>query len=129
MNEELAFKKRAAAIKLAKEHKPFDVTLGGEFLPVYMETLTEDLKQLGRDNRRLAKELDNKAKLDEVAPYSITLDGESETISKLMRRYSTRITKSCNLLYDATYIDFEELEEESVDAILEEGEEDDYADD
>jgi Txe/YoeB family toxin of Txe-Axe toxin-antitoxin module len=95
MSEELVIKKRAAAIKLAKELQPFEMNLGAEFLPVYMETLTEDLKQLGRDNRRLAKELDVIAKKLQGDLFSISIDGEGETITKLMRRYSTRITKSC----------------------------------
>ena len=129
MSEELVVKKRAAAIKLAKELKPYDMNLGAEFLPVYMETLTEDLKQMSRDNRRLAKELDVIAKNIQDRLFTISIDGEGETITKLMRRFSTRVTKACDLLYNATYIDFEEHEEGEVDAILEEGEEDDDSDD
>lgn len=123
--DELAFKKRAAAIKLAKELKPYDLDLGYEFLPVYMETLTEDMKQVGRDNRKLAKAIDTIAKELEKELFTVSIDGESEVISKLMRRYSTRITKACDLLYEATYIDFDEHEEDTVEKILSDGEEDD----
>jgi hypothetical protein len=127
MAEEIVVKKRAAAIKLAKELKPFEIDLGEEFLAVYMETLTEDMKQIGRDNRRLAKELDVIAK-DRGVALLLTIDGESEPITKLLRRHSTRITKGCDLLYNATYIDFVQHEEDEVDKILEEGEEDDTDD-
>jgi predicted CopG family antitoxin len=101
-----------------------------------METLTEDMKQISRDNRRLAKQLDvyskllkEKSETEHLAPFILDLDGEGEVITKLMRRYSTRITKGCDLLYNATYIDFHEHEEDEIDKILEEGEEDDSDDD
>jgi hypothetical protein len=128
MSEEIAVKKRAAAIKLAKELKPYDMGLGDEFLPVYMETLTEDMKQVSRDNRRLAKEIDLIARARQEELFAMEIDGEKEVISKLLRRGCTRITKGCDLLYNATYIDFEQHEEDEIDRILEEGEEDDSDD-
>jgi len=126
--EELLTKKRAAAIKLAKELKPFDMELGDELLPIYMETLTEDMKQVARDNRRLAKELDMIAKavrFEDGQLFTIIIDGEVEVISKLMRRHSTRISKACGLLYETAYIDFGAHEEAKVEDILKGDEEDD----
>jgi Txe/YoeB family toxin of Txe-Axe toxin-antitoxin module len=126
MNEdELTVRKRSAAIKLAKELKPYDMDLGMDFLPIYIETMTEDMKQIGRDNRRLAKELDLIAKNITGNLFTIPLDGESEVITKLMRRYSTRINKSCTLLYEIAYLDFDAHEEAKVEAHLEEDEDDD----
>jgi len=127
-DEEFVVKKRSAAIKLAKELKPFDMELGMELLPIYIETLTEDMKQIARDNRRLAKELDVIAKVLEKPLFSLTLDGEHEIITKLMRRHSTRINKGCGLLYETAYIDFEAHEEAKVDVILNEDETDDSDD-
>ena len=125
LDDELVIKKRAAAIKLAKELQPYDVSLGPDFLPVYMEILTEDMKQIGRDNRKLAKDLDEVADTLGNPRFAVTIDGEVEIITKLMRRYSTRITKACDLLYNGAYIDFEQHEEDEVDRILEEGDDDD----
>lgn len=125
-DEEYASRRRSASIKLAKELKPFDLDLGYESLPAYMETLTEDVKQYARDIRRLAKELDLTSKRHAVEPYTVIIDEESAVISALLRRYSSRINKSCVLLYETAYIDFQAHAESKLDAILEE---DDATDD
>lgn len=127
--DEVVLKKRSAAIKLAKELKPFDIELGFEFLAVYIETLTEDMKQIARDNRRLAKEIDKLSKATSGAIFKFEVDEEDENISKLMRRFSTRINKSCGLLYETAYLDFEAYEQQKADEILAEDEDDDDSDD
>jgi Txe/YoeB family toxin of Txe-Axe toxin-antitoxin module len=127
--EDLVVKKRGAAIKLAKELKPFDLELGYEFLAVYIETITEDMKQIARDNRRLAKEIDVMGNGLTGKPFTIVVDEEPENISKLMRRFSTRINKSCGLIYETAYLDFEIYEAAKAEAILAEDEEDDDTDD
>ncbi len=108
-DEEITMK-RAAAIKLAKELKPYDTKLGQEFDTVYAEILTEDMKQLARETKKLAKVIDDYCKklaADDltVDPLTAEIGGESERVTKLMRRYSSQIITMCDLLYQAVYLD------------------------
>jgi ribosomal protein S6 len=125
--EEIVIQKRQAAIKLAKNLEPFNPKLGQEFDAVYIETLTEEIKQLAREIKKLAKVV---ALLDteETGFLSIKVDGEEERVTKLMRRYTTRIQKMADLIYETAYIDFEGLEQDEIREMMkvdEEGDEDD----
>ena len=125
--EAVVIQKRQAAIKLAKNLEPFNHALGQEFDAVYVETLTEDIKQLARDMKKLAKVV---ALLDtkETGFLSITIDGEEERVTRLMRRYCTRIQKMADLIYEVAYMDFEGLEQSEIAKIMEvedEGDDDD----
>lgn len=124
--EEVVIQKRQATIKLAKNLEPFIPTLGEEFDAIYVETLTEDIKQLAREIKKLAKVV---ALLDtkDTGYLSITVDGEEERVTKLMRRYSTRIQKMADLIYEAAYIDFAGLEQDELKNMMkvDEEEEDD----
>jgi ribosomal protein S6 len=131
-SEEIVTQKRQAAIKLAKNLEPFNHTLGQEFDAVYVETLTEDIKQLAREMKKLAKVV---AVADQYVPslgncvglpLTVQIDGEEERVTKLMRRYCTRIQKMADLIYEVAYMDFEGLEQEEIKNIMEvEGEDDD----
>ena len=116
--EAVVIQKRQAAIKLAKNLEPFNHALGQEFDAVYVETLTEDIKQLARDMKKLAKVV---ALLDtkETGFLSITIDGEEERVTRLMRRYCTRIQKMADLIYEVAYMDFEGLEQSEIAKIME----------
>jgi ribosomal protein S6 len=127
--EELVIQKRQAAIKLAKNLEPFTHTLGQEFDAIYVETLTEDIKQLAREMKKLAKVV-TLLDTQETGFLSVNVDGEEERVTKLMRRYSTRIQKMADLIYNVAYMDFEGLEQEEIKKLMEvegegEGEEDD----
>ncbi len=112
--------KTKAAIKLAKNLESFSYKLGPEYDPVYIETLTEDIKQQAREVKKLAKV---------VAPVTahllVRVDGEDERVTKLMRRYSTRIQDMADLIYEVAHLNFEELQQQELDAMMAvEGEED-----
>ena len=112
--------KTMAAIKLAKNLESFSYKLGPEYDPVYIETLTEDIKQQAREVKKLAKV---------VAPVTahllVRVDGEDERVTKLMRRYSTRIQDMADLIYEVAHLNFEELQQQELDAMMAvEGEED-----
>jgi len=117
MGDELVVKKRSAAIKLAKDSQRYDPDLGEDFVPIYIETVSEDIKQIARDIRKFAK----------LIPREIVVevDGEEDPIAKLLRRQATRLMAGANNLYEVGFIDFEKLEEDVVDAILEDGDTDD----
>ena len=95
--DEVVIQKKQVAIKLAKNLEPFDPRLGATFDAIYVETLTEDIKQLAREIKKLAKVV---ALLDtkETGYLSVQVDGEEERVTKMMRRYSTRIQKMADLL-------------------------------
>jgi hypothetical protein len=131
--EEIVIQKRQAAIKLAKNLEPFNHTLGQEFDAVYVETLTEDIKQLAREMKKLAKVIAVEDQASQVEyqhaasnlPLKVEIDGEDERVTKLMRRYCTRIQKMADLIYEVAYMDFEGLEQEEIKQIMDEEEEDD----
>lgn len=128
--EELILQKRQAAIKLAKNLEPFDFRLGEEFDAVYVETLTEDIKQLARDMKKLASVVsawlkDHPNLMEGEKKIELTLDGETEPVTKLMRRYSTRIQKMADLIYNVAYMDFEGLAQEEIADITGDEEDDD----
>jgi hypothetical protein len=129
---EVVIQKRQAAIKLAKNLEPFNYTLGEEFDAVYVETLTEDIKQCAREIKKLATVWDHFCKqpvtaIEALSPPEVEIDGESDRVTKLMRRYSTRIQKMADLIYEVAYMDFEGMEQEQIKQIMEdeEGEDDD----
>ncbi len=129
--EESVIQKRQASIKLAKNLEPFNYTLGQEFDAIYIETLTEDIKQLAREINKLAKvvAVADAVKVDCREPYQFTpltvqVDGEEERVTKLMRRYSTRIKKMADLIYEVAFMDFERLEQEEIKNIMDEEEDD-----
>jgi hypothetical protein len=100
--EEIVIQKRQAAIKLAKNLEPFNYTLGEEFDAIYIETLTEDIKQCAREIKKLATVWDHFCKqpvtaIEALNPPEVEIDGESDRVTKLMRRYSTRITDVCRV--------------------------------
>lgn len=123
--EAIVIQKRQAAIKLAKNMEPFKPELGEEFDAVYVETLTEDIKQLAREMKKLARVV---AVADSLTPgyLSVKVDEEEERVTKLMRRYSTRIQKMADLIYEVAYMDFDAHEQEEIKKMmLIEGEGDD----
>ena len=130
--DSVTIQKRQAAIKLAKNLEPFNYTLGEDFDAVYVETLTEDIKQLAREFKKLAKVVavsDSALAVpgEDHAPLTVTVDGEEERVTKMMRRYSTRIMKMADLIYEVAYLDFAGLEQEELKGIMEvddEGEDD-----
>jgi ribosomal protein S6 len=125
-SEAVVIKKRQAAIKLAKNLEPFNHTLGEEFDAVYVETLTEEIKQLAREIKKLAKGIDlYHSEPCEDRSLTVVVDGEEERVTKLMRRYSTRIQKMADLIYEVAYIDFEGMAQQELDKIMEEDEEGD----
>ena len=122
--DKVVIQKKQTAIKLAKNMEPFNPDLGQEFDAVYVETLTEDIKQMAREIKKLAKVV---ALLDtkETGYLSVTVDGEEERVTKLMRRYCTRIQDMADLIYEAAYIDFEGLEQDQLKEMMKVDEEDD----
>ena len=46
-------------------------------------------------------------------------------MTKLLRRYCTRIQKMADLIYEVAYMDFEGLEQEEIKQIMDEEEDDD----
>jgi ferritin-like protein len=129
--EEIVIQKRQAAIKLAKNLEPFNHALGQEFDAVYVETLTEDIKQLARELKKLAKvvavyqqSVQDKW-TNEERPLKVIVDEEEEPVTKLMRRYCTRIQKMSDLIYEVAYMDFEGLEQQEIKQIMDEDEEED----
>jgi hypothetical protein len=131
-SEAVVIHTRQVAIKLAKNLEPFNADLGQEFDAVYIETLTEDIKQLAREIKKLAtviavyqQNVQNPDKWpDDKRPLVVIVDGEEERVTKLMRRYSTRMQKMADLLYEVAYIDFEEYEQENFKQIMAVDEED-----
>lgn len=133
--DEFVIQKRQASIKLAKNLEPFNHTLGQEFDAVYVETLTEDIKQLAREIKKMAKvvavrdaatvDWDANDRLTPFEPLTVVIDGEEERVTKLMRRYCTRIQKMADLIYDVAYMDFEGLEQQEIKQIMDEDEEED----
>ena len=117
MGEELVAKKRSAAIKLGKDSQPFDPDLGEDFVPVYIETVSEEIKQIARDIRKFAKLIPRE--------IVVVVDGEEDPIAKLLRRQAARLMAGANNLYEVGFIDFEKIQEDRVDAILEDGDADD----
>lgn len=132
--ESLVIQKRQAAIKLAKNLEPFNPDLGEEFDAIYVETLTEDIKQCAREIKKLAKVVavnDAATGTEEYHqrqyPLTVIVDEEEERVTKLMRRYSTRIQRMCDLIYEVAYLDFGDLAEQAIQKIMEvddEGEDD-----
>jgi len=122
--DKVVIQKKQTAIKLAKNMEPFNPDLGQEFDAVYVETLTEDIKQMAREIKKLAKVV---ALLDtkETGYLSVTVDGEEERVTKLMRRYCTRIQDMADLIYEAAYIDFEELEQDQLKEMMKVDDEED----
>jgi hypothetical protein len=130
--EALVIQKRQAAIKLAKNLEPFNPELGEEFDAVYVETLTEEIKQCAREIKKLAKVVglvDVSTRPENVLnlnlPLTVKIDDEEERVTKLMRRYSTRIQRMADLIYEVAYMDFGALAEEAVQRILEVDDEED----
>tara|TARA_R110000772_G_scaffold267971_3_gene393576 strand:+ start:16146 stop:16544 length:399 start_codon:yes stop_codon:yes gene_type:complete len=127
--DKVVIQRKQAAIKLAKNLEPFNPDLGQEFDAVYIETLTEDIKQIARELKKLAKVV---ALMDtpETGFLSVKVDDEEERVTKIMRRYCVRIQKMADLIYDAAYIDFEQVEQDQLKEMMkvdDEGEE--YDDD
>ena len=124
----MVIQRRQAAIKLAKNLEPFNPDLGSVYDAVYIETLTEDIKQLAREIKKLAKVV---ALLDtkETGFLSIKVDDEEERVTKLMRRYSTRIQKMADLIHEVAYLDFQEIEQDEIKKMMDVDEEDDDDDD
>jgi ribosomal protein S6 len=120
----VVIQKKQTAIKLAKNMEPFNPDLGQEFDAVYVETLTEDIKQMAREIKKLAKVV---ALLDtkETGYLSVTVDGEEERVTKLMRRYCTRIQDMADLIYEVAYIDFEGLEQDQLKEMMKVDDEED----
>ena len=122
--------RQQAAIKLAKNLEPFNYKLGEEYNAIYIETLTEDIKQCAREIKKLTKVV---AAADQTVsetykadlPLTVTVDGEDERVTKLMRRYSTRIQKMADLIYEVAFMDFEGLQQEELKDIMEVDEGDD----
>ena len=125
--EEIVIRKRQAAIKLAKNLEPFNVALGPEFDGIYVETLTEDIKQLAREIKKMARVIAVADGLTE-GYLSVKVDDEEERVTKLLRRYSTRIQKMADLVYEVAYLDFEELEDLQLKEMMEVDEDDDEDD-
>ena len=133
--DKVTIQKKQTAIKLAKNMEPFNPELGQEFDAVYFETLTEDIKQIAREIKKLAKvvavadqALDNEMLNNVVKPLTVIIDGEEERVTKMMRRYCTRIQDMADLIYEAAYIDFEGLEQENLKEMMkvdDDGEDDD----
>jgi len=126
----IVIQRKQAAIKLAKNLEPFNYKLGVEYDAIYIETLTEDIKQCAREIKKLTKVV---AAADQTVsetykadlPLTVTVDGEEERVTKLMRRYSTRIQKMADLIYEVTFMDFEGLQQEELKDIMEVDEGDD----
>jgi len=134
--EEIVIQKRQAAIKLAKNMEPFKPEIGEEFDAVYVETLTEEIKHLAREMKKLAKVVGmaDVATRPENAhmvtlPLTVHVDGEEERVTKLMRRYSTRIQRMADLIYDVAYLDFEGWKQDQLKEIMEDDEDDDEDED
>ena len=128
--ESVIIQKRMASIKLAKNMEPFNPDLGEEFDAVYIETLTEDIKQLAREIKKLAKVVAVRdATLgvpgDDHAPLTVMLDDEEERVTKLLRRYCTRIQKMADLIYEVAFIDYIQLQQDELHKIMEVDEDDD----
>jgi hypothetical protein len=126
--EAIVIQKRQAAIKLAKNMEPFNPDLGEEFDAVYIETLTEDIKQLAREIKKVAKVvalLDDK----ETGYLSIKIDEEEERVTKVMRRYCTRIQRMADLIYAVAYLDFDAHEQDQLKEMMEDDEDDEDEDD
>lgn len=119
--------KRQAAIKLAKNLEPFNPDLGQDYDAVYVETLTEEIKQIAREIKKIAKVV---ALLDtkETGYLSIKVDEEEERVTKLLRRYCTRIQKMADLIYEVSYVDYEQLEQDALLRIMDIDEDDDDED-
>lgn len=122
--DEVVIQRRQAAIKLAKNLEPFNPKLGAIYDAIYIETLTEDIKQLAREIKKLAKTV---ALLDtqETGFLSVKVDGEEERVTKMMRRYSSRIQTMADLIYEVAYLDFEGLEQDEIKEMMKVEEEDD----
>jgi len=112
--EEVLTQKKQLAIKLAKNMEPFDFSIGEEFDAIYVETLTEDIKQAAREIKKLAKVV---ALLDtkETGHLTVIVKGEEERVTKMMRRYSTEIQEMADLLYGVAYMDFAGLAQAELD--------------
>jgi len=118
--------KRQLAIKLAKNMEPFDHTIGEEFDAIYIETLTEDIKQDAREIKKLVKivgTIDGATSWEEwhqslKLPLTVAVDGEEERVTKLMRRYCTRIQKMADLLYEVAYMDFDGLQQADIQRLM-----------
>ncbi len=142
--EAVVIQKRQAAIKLAKNMEPFNPDLGEEFDAIYVETLTEDIKQLAREMKKLAKVIAvsdqasaamlidptkiTASQAEFYKPLMVTVDGEEERVTKLMRRYCTRIQKMSDLIYEVAFLDFEQVEQDKLKFIMEDGADDDEED-
>lgn len=126
--EEIVVQKRQTAIKLAKNLESFNPDIGEEFDAVYVETLTEDIKQLAREFKKLAKVV---AVADSLTEFhlSVKVDDEEERLTKVMRRYSTRIQKMADLIYEVVYIDFEGYKQQQLKDMMEDDEDDDEDED
>ncbi len=127
--EESVIQKRQASIKLAKNLEPFNYTLGQEFDAIYIETLTEDIKQLAREIKKLAKVVavsDSALAVpgEDHSPLMVLIDGEEERVTRVMRRYSTRIQKMADLIYEVSYLDYEALEQADIKDIMGDEEDD-----
>ena len=132
--EAIVIQKKQAAIKLAKNLEPFNYKLGQEYDAIYVETLTEDIKQLARELKKFATVFDifckQKALTDPpmgvpIKPPEVEVDGESDRVTKLMRRYTKRIQTMADLLYEVAFMDFEGLQQEELKDIMEVEEGDD----
>ena len=118
--DEISSKRRSAAFKLAKEGKKFDPTLSEEVLDVYIEQITEEVKQISRDLRKLAA----------LVPKEIVVpvDGEDTVAPTLMRRWANRLKWASENIAHAATFDFEQWEKEQIEIVLEEDEDEDDAD-
>ena len=139
--EGVVIQKRQAAIKLAKNMEPFNVDLGQEIDAVYIETVTEDIKQLARDMKKLARVIAvsdqasaamlidptkiTASQAEFYKPLMVTIDGEDERVTKLMRRYCTRIQKMSDLIYEVAFLDFEQVQQDKLKYIMEDEDDDD----
>ncbi len=125
--ESVIVQKRMAAIKLAKNLEEFNPDLGEEFDAVYIETLTEEMKQAARELKKLAKIVGTIDAADTweswhrdlKLPLMVTIDGEEERVTKMMRRYCTRIQKMADLIYEVAFIDYGQLQQDELKRIME----------
>ena len=132
--DSVTIQKRQAAIKLAKNLEPFEPKLGEEFDAIYVEILTEDIKQLALEVKKLATVIATWLKnhpnlLEGEKKIEVMIDGETEPVTKLMRRYSSRIQKMANCLYEVAYLDFAEFEQDEIKEIMKADLEDEGEDD
>lgn len=118
MIDRVVLKRRAAAIKAARMLQPYPMELGEAYVLVYIETLTEGVKQSSRELRKLARDIDQR-QLDLFEAPGREYD-ETEKI----REVCTQITTACQNVYEASYINFPQYEEEQVDKILDDEDED-----